>query len=54
MQPSKLVTEDMFEKAREAFFGPTKALSQPNDYLTEFFKTRYEAPANKKGESSSD
>lgn len=54
MQQSNPATEDIFEKAREAFFGTTKMVNKSNDYSSDLFKPRYEAPANTNTNNSSD
>ena len=43
MKPGNALAEDMFERAREAFFGTAKTLPEPNTPSTEFIKLRNES-----------
>lgn len=43
MKPTNSNTEDMFEKAREAFFGTAMTSTKPKDSSTEPLKPRNES-----------
>jgi hypothetical protein len=47
MKDAKPMKEDMFEKAREAFFGTAKTSPKPSTFPAEFFKPRNEPPPTK-------
>jgi hypothetical protein len=54
MTRSDLTPEDMFEKAREAFFGTQQPSTKPNDYSADFFKPRNETSSAAASDNSSD
>jgi hypothetical protein len=45
MKQANPMAEDMFEKAREAFFGNAKTSTKPSASSAEFLKPRNEPPA---------
>jgi hypothetical protein len=54
MKQSNPMAEDMFEKAREAFFGTAKTSPKPNASLAEFLKPRDEPHQNQLTDHSAD
>jgi hypothetical protein len=47
MKQEDPMKEDMFEKAREAFFGTVKTPPKPSAFPAEFLKPRNELPPTK-------
>jgi hypothetical protein len=54
MKQANLMAEDMFEKAREAFFGTVKMSPKPSASSPEFVEPRNELPQREATSSSSD